>query len=151
MVTRIGKWRRAAPDGADGGGEYGLDGPASAVGDRCSGRGSRGSAAGNRGHAAGEVRVPAPRPGERFAWRFAPGDRFAFQFDPDAGDGTRYPDRVVFRYGGGEVTLLGPSDAQSLRQVIVRLPDRSELPLDVLVPDDSAVDAIARSLIQTSD
>jgi hypothetical protein len=96
--------------------------------------------------ALGYVRIPAPTHGERFGWPFERGDRLAFDFDPDAGDGRRFEDRLVFRIDGGEVSLLGPCDAASLRTVSVRLPDGRVLPLDTIVSDDETIDRIARSL-----
>lgn len=101
--------------------------------------------------ALGFVRIPAPGPGERFAWRFARGDRLALEFDPDSGFGGRFEDRLVFRIGGGEVSLLGPCDADSLRSVTVRLPDGRVLTLDSLVSDDDTIDRIAETLSGESD
>lgn|GEM_PF-5910014 len=96
--------------------------------------------------ASGFIRIPAPARNERFGWTFERGDRLSFEFDPDAGYGRRYADRVVFAYGGGEVTLLGPCHSDDLHTVAVRLPDGRILPLDALLSDDDTIDRLARSL-----
>ncbi|MEQ8604393.1 MAG: hypothetical protein RIB45_13840 [Marivibrio sp.] len=100
--------------------------------------------------ALGFIRIPKPAPGERFGWTFEQGDRLAFDFNPDAGDGRRFEDRVVFRIDGGEVTLLGPCDSASLAGVSVRLPDGSVMPLETLVSDDETIDRIAETLLGES-
>jgi len=101
--------------------------------------------------ALGFIRIPKPAPGERFGWTFEQGDRLAFDFNPDAGDGRRFEDRVVFRLDGGEVTLLGPCDSASLAGVSVRLPDGAIMPLETLVSDDATIDRIAETLLGDPD